>query len=276
MVYSLSMIFVNDINPILFEYGPLSIRWYGLFFAAGLVLNYMILRWIFVREKFLMWHLESLALYLFLGLVIGARFGHVIFYNFGYFAAHPLEIFQIWNGGLSSHGATIGLVAAYFIWIWIHKVKFTKYADFLALPMPLTAAFVRIGNFFNSEIVGLPTNSDFGVVFKRLGEDFPRYPSQLFEAVALLVIFGVLMWLYLRKSRARALRSGASAQKYPPLFLMFVFIFLYFSVRFILEYWKDLHVLPADFPFSMGQALSIFPILVSIGYFSWILFRKKS
>jgi prolipoprotein diacylglyceryl transferase len=267
------MIFVNDINPILFEYGPLSIRWYGLFFATGLVLNYMILRWIFVREKLSIWHLESLALYLFLGLVIGARLGHVFFYNFEYFAAHPLEIFQIWNGGLSSHGATIGLTVALLIWTKVHKVPFSKYVDYLAIPMPLTAAFVRIGNFFNSEIVGLPTNSDFGVVFKKLGEDFPRYPSQLFEAVVLLIIFWILMRLYLGAGQPS--QAGAVRQKYPPLFFLFTFIFLYFSARFILEYWKDLHVLPEGFPLSMGQVLSIIPILISVGYFAWLLFRKK-
>jgi len=273
------MIFINDINPILFEYGPLSIRWYGLFFAIGLVLNYLILRWIFNREKLPATHLDSLALYLFVGLVVGARLGHIIFYNLGYFSAHPFEILQIWNGGLSSHGATIGLVVALLLWAKIYKVKFYKYADFLAIPMPLTAMFVRIGNFFNSEIVGLPTNSNFGVVFKKLGEDFPRYPSQLFEAAALLIVFVVLMWLYLKgkkKDSALAPQNGSRAQNYyPPLFLTFVFIFLYFSARFILEYWKDLHVLPEGFPLSMGQVLSILPILVSVGYFVWAIFRKR-
>ncbi|MFA6992479.1 MAG: prolipoprotein diacylglyceryl transferase [Candidatus Gracilibacteria bacterium] len=265
------MIFVNNLDPILFDFGFAEVRWYGLFFAVGLVLNYLILSKIFRREKLPAAHLESLALYLFLGLVIGARIGHVVFYNFAYFAAHPTEVFAIWNGGLSSHGATIGLLLAYTIWILVHKVKFAKYADLIAIPMPLTAAFVRFGNFFNSEIVGNPTGS-YGIVFKRLGEDFPRHPSQLYEAFALLLIFAVLMWMYFGRKKKED-RALATARAYPPLFFMFTFILFYFVARFFIEYTKDLHVFQESFPLSMGQVLSILPILAALVYFIWIIFR---
>lgn len=263
------MVFINDFSPEMVNFGPISIRWYGLLFAVGIILNYLLVKWIFQREKYPVPDLESLLFYLFPGLVIGARLGEVLFYEPGYFFSNPSEIIKIWHGGLSSHGATIGLFVAYLIWIKVHKAGFTRYADALAIGMPITAAFVRTGNFFNSEIVGIPTGSatvpgKWGVVFKRLGEDFPRHPVQLYEALLSIVIFLILFSAYKKYYRNT-----------PPLFFMFLYIMLYFAGRFIIEFYKDLHVLPEEFPLSMGQVLSILPILISLGYFV-IIFPKQS
>lgn len=251
--------------------GPLEIRWYGLFFAIGILLNYLILKWIFKREKASELDLDSLVIYLFFGLVIGARLGHIIFYNWEYFSSNPIEILKIWNGGLASHGAAVGLLIAYSLWVWIHKANFAKYADMLVIPMPLTAAFVRLGNFFNSEIVGTPTGAngevgDFGIVFKRLGEDFPRHPAQLYEGAASLAIFFVLMLVYKKWFG-----------KLPKLFMTFLYVGLYFVARFGVEYFKDQAFLADTWlGISRGQWLSVIPIGLAAGYFVWRAWKKDA
>lgn len=259
------MIFHHNISPIIADIGPLSLRWYGLLFVIGLVLTYLVLRWIFKREKLDVHDLESVALYLFIGMVVGARLGHIVFYDLTYYLENPLEIFMIWKGGLASHGAAIGVLVAYLLRIWIHKKKFTIYSDLLVIGFPITAGFVRMGNFFNSEIVGQATDGKIGVVFERLGEDFPRYPTQLYESALSFGIFVILLVVYLKWFK-----------KLPPLFLLFIYIFLYFSTRFIVEFWKERHVLSYDIPLSMGQWLSILPVLIAIGYFGLLLIKRKS
>lgn len=262
------MIFTHNIAPEIFTVGPVAIRWYGLLFAVGLVLFYLVARWAFKkafgRGKAVMARLESACIYMFFGLVIGARLGEVLFYEPQYFLSNPVEILKIWNGGLSSHGAAIGLFLAYFLWIFVHKVKFSQYIDALVLGMPLVAGFVRIGNFMNSEIVGVPSGESFGVVFSRLGESFARHPVQLYEGLLSFAVFVVLIWIF-KNYRKRL----------PTLFFMFLYILLYFNGRFVLEFWKDLHVLPASFPLSMGQVLSILPILIGIGGLLF-LFKRSS
>lgn len=257
------MIFIHDLSPELVNLGPLTIRWYGILFSTGIIINYLLVRWIFKREGYPLSDLDSLVTYLFFGLIIGARLGEVLFYEPEYYFRDPAEILRIWHGGLSSHGASIGLFLSYLLWIKIHKVKFTKYADAIILGMPLTAAFVRIGNFFNSEIVGIPTAGSWGVVFKRLGEDFPRHPVQLYEAILSITAFVILFLVYKKYYR-----------KTPPLFFLFLYLMLYFGGRFIVEFWKDLHVLPEWSPLSMGQVLSIIPILMAVGYFTLFFPRQ--
>lgn len=257
------MVYVHDLSPVLIELGPVDIRWYGVLFAGGILLNLFLIRWIFKQEGYPIAHLESLATYLFWGLLVGARLGEILFYEPGYYFRNPSEIIKIWHGGLSSHGAAIGIFAAYLVWIKVHKVKFTRYADAVILGMPVTAAFVRVGNFFNSEIVGTPTGGNWGVVFKRLGEEFPRHPVQLYEAVLSIIVFVILFLVYKRYYR-----------RTPPLFYLFLYLILYFGARFVLEFWKDLHVLPEWFPLSMGQVLSILPVLLAAGYFA-ILFPRQ-
>jgi len=256
--------FYHDISPELLSLGALSIRWYGLFFASGFLLTYLFTRWIFKKEGHPLTDLDSLAIYLFLGMVIGARLGEVLFYNPVYFFSYPLDIIKVWEGGLSSHGAAIGVLVSYLIWLKKHKIKFSKYIDLLVIGMPITAGFVRIGNFFNSEIIGKATNGSWGVVFQQLGEDFPRHPTQLYEADTCFTIFIILFVIYQKYYK-----------KLPPLFMMSLFIFLYFTTRFIIEFWKEKYSLPTDFPLTMGQILSIIPVLFAIGYFIYIYKNGK-
>lgn len=245
--------------------GPVQIRWYGLMFASGILLSYLFIASIFKKQKLEMKNLDSIAVYLFIGLVIGARLGEVIFYTPGYFLQHPLEIFAIWQGGLSSHGAALGLFIAYWLWCRRHKMPFSKHVDAIAMGIPITAMFVRFGNFFNSEIVGIPTNGKWGVIFQQLGEDFPRHPSQLYEAGLNLFILILFIWLYKKKT---AQKEGTQPQPY---FFLAWYLILYFGGRFILEYFKDLHSLPKEFPLSMGQVLSILPVLIGF----WLLWKSR-
>lgn len=256
------MIFTNDLNPILFSGGPLPLRWYGLLFASGLALGYLFVHKAFKRNKFPLEHLESLLVYLFIGIVLGARLGEILFYEPAYYFGHPLEMIKIWKGGLASHGAAIGLFLAYFIWCRVHKIKFSKYVDSITLGIPVVAMFVRIGNFFNSEIYGYPTNGNFGVIFKRLGEDFPRHPAQLYEAALNLGIIALFFFLW---------KKGGTTSR-PPMFFLFLYLLLYFGGRFILEIFKDLHTLPEGFPLSMGQVLSIIPVIFALIYFFFFFF----
>lgn len=256
--------FFHDISPILADIGPLSLRWYGLMFVIGLILSFLMMVWIFKREKLSLVDLESVVIYLFVGLVVGARLGHIVFYDISYYLSNPIEIFAIWKGGLASHGAAIGLFIAYTLWVWIHKKKYSLYVDLMVIAFPITSGFVRLGNFFNSEIVGRATDGSWGVVFQQLGEDFPRHPSQLYESGLSFVIFGILLAVYLKWFK-----------KLPPLFMLFLYVFLYFISRFFVEFWKERHVLTYDIPLSMGQWLSIIPIVIALGYFGWILYKKK-
>ncbi|NIA02247.1 MAG: prolipoprotein diacylglyceryl transferase [Nitrospirae bacterium] len=248
--------FTHNISPEFFSVGPLTIYWYGLLFVIGVVLAYFVLRSIYKEQKYKLEDLDSVGIYLFIGLVVGARLGHIVFYDFDYFWKNPLEILQVWNGGLASHGAAIGVFVAYLVWIAVHKVKFFKYADALVVAFPLVATFVRLGNFVNSEIVGIPTDSAVGVTFVQLGENFARHPVQLYSSLMNLSIFVVLIVLY--KKYYKKSTDG---------FFLFLYMGLYFIGRFVVEFWKDLHALPESFPLSMGQVLSIAPVLIAAVYF---------
>lgn len=258
------MTFIHNISPELVTLGPFSIRWYGLLFVIGFVLSLLATYWVFKREGKDIRQLESLALYILIGMIVGARLGHILFYNLDYYLANPLEIIMIWHGGLASHGAALGVFLAYLIWVKVYKVKFIAYVDLLVIGMPLTATCVRIGNFFNSEIIGKPTDGSWGVIFKKLGEDFPRHPTQIYESLLSLIIFGILFLIYLK-----------FYHNLPKLFLMSSYIFLYFTSRFVVEFWKERHILAVDFPLSMGQILSILPIIVAIGIFIYIFFKNN-
>lgn len=259
------MIFTHNISPVLLELGPIELRWYGLLYAVGLGLFYWVTTWIFKREGFSVKHLDSLVIWLFVGLLVGARLGHVFFYEAEYYLANPLQILAVWNGGLASHGGAIGIFLGYFGWCKFNKVRFNEYVNAIVVGMPLAAGFVRIGNFMNSEILGYPTGSDYGVIFAWLGEDFARHPVQLYSAAMNFVLFGVLLAIYLKWFK-----------KLPKMSLMFVYVFLYFSGRFFVEFWKDLQgPVPEAWGITTGQLLSVGPVVIALIYFAWLFFAPK-
>jgi len=269
-----------DVNPVAIgpvaALGGLEVRWYSLFFALGVVLYYLTTRWLWKRRGFVVSEFETLVVFLFVGLVVGARLGEIFFYQWDYYSSNWVEIFKVWKGGLSSHGATVGLVAAYAcFWLW-KKFKredfsFSKYVDAAAVCMPLVAGFVRLGNFFNSEIVGRATDSVFGVVFALNGESFARHPVQLYEGLLAWAVFAIVFVLYLKGARKGIFAKSG--------FFLFLFVFLYFTGRFFIEFFKEYQILVGSdrlpWGMTMGQALSIVPVVVAVGWAAYRLHPFK-
>ena len=234
-------------DPIVLSIGPVVLRWYGILFAGGFVLGYCIMVALFKRAHYRTEDLDKLLLYIFAGTIIGARLGHCLIYEPDYYLAHPVEILKIWQGGLASHGGTVGVVLAFYLFIkFSRRYRFFDIADMLAVPIALVCTFIRIGNFMNSEILGKPTDSPLGIVFARLGEDFARYPAMLFEAAAYFITFLILAGLYLKWQRR------------PEGFLLALLLFLIYTARFLIEPFKEEQ---ADYStgiaLNVGQLLSI-------------------
>ncbi len=250
---------VWNVDPVLVHLGPLQIRYYGILFALGFLIGYYLFRYFFKKEKVPLTELDKLFWYAILGAVIGARLGHVLFYEPDYYFSHPLEIFAIWHGGLASHGGAIGLLIALYLY---SRKSFNKdylyILDRMAIPTALAGSFIRLGNLFNSEIYGSPTELPWGFIFVRDGQTIPCHPTQLYEALAYLLIFIFLFYLY--KKYNGNLPSGLAIG------WMFLLTFL---ARFLIEFIKLPQVgfetnLINTIGLNMGQLLSLPFIIVGI------------
>lgn len=235
-----------NVSPILIELGPFALRWYGVFFAVAFLVGYRIMEWIYRREGEPTTALDGLLVYVMAGTLIGARLGHCFLYDPVYYISHPIEILQFWKGGLASHGGVFGLLLSVF---WYTRragrPPYPWLLDRLAIPAALGGCFIRVGNFFNSEIVGVPTNGWWAVVFEKL-DSVPRHAVQLYEAVAYLLVFVVLLSAYRRGTGTRA---GALAG---------IFFTSVFFVRLGLEFVKmPQAAYETDFSFRVGQWLSV-------------------
>lgn len=253
-----------DISPEIFSIGPLTVRWYGLFFAFGIVASYYTLHYIFVSEKLPQMMLDKFAVWAVLATVIGARLGHVFFYDWDYYAENPGEILKVWHGGLASHGATIGLILVVILFCYKYKVPFLWLFDRMAVIVPIAAASIRFGNLMNSEMIGTPTSAPWAFVFT--SEDLiPRHPSQLYEALVYLTLY-LVMFLWYRKSKG-AIQGG--------LFVGVMFLVI-FVARFFIEYIKiDQVEFEKDMVINMGQQLSIPFVLLGLAFIVIALVRKK-
>ena len=216
-----------DIDPIAFEIGPLAVRWYGLMYLAGFVSAYAYLCREVKRNR-LNLSCESLGDLLFagvLGVVLGGRLGYVLFYNFAYYMRHPLEIFHIWEGGMSFHGGLAGVLIAAWLFARRHRLAYLQLTDFIAPLVPIGLGAGRLGNFINHELPGRASEVPWAMVFPPmlgLGPE-PRHPSALYEfALEGVVLFAVLWWLS-RKPQSQGLISG-------------LFLLLYGTFRFIVEF----------------------------------------
>src|SRR5262249_53659630 len=194
--------FVWNGDPEIVQFGPLALRWYGLLFASGLLCGYLLLLRIYRREKRSEANLSNLFTYVFFGTVIGARLGNILLYGPEYSSATPGEIPEICHGGRASHGGFAGVLIA--IWLYVRKYRaigFLALPARLAAPAVAAACFIRIGNFFNSEIVGRPSDAPWAVVFLRV-DNLPRHPVMLYEALAYAIISTALYVAYLKTSIA--------------------------------------------------------------------------
>ncbi|WP_232302878.1 prolipoprotein diacylglyceryl transferase [Draconibacterium sediminis] len=242
-----------NVDPEIFSLGPLSIRWYGLLFASGFLIGYYIGEKMLKSENVNQKWIDSLFFYIIIATVVGARLGHVFFYGWDYYSQNPGEIIKVWHGGLASHGGALGiLIAMYLHSRWVTKRTMLWTLDRIVVPTALVAAFIRTGNLMNSEIYGIQTSLPWGVIFERNGETVAKHPTQVYEALAYLISFGVLMYLYWK----------TSAKNRPGL-LLGAFFVLIFLARFFIEFIKeDQEAFEAGMALNMGQWLSVPFVLV--------------
>ena len=258
-------------NPILFDHG-VTIRWYGLMFIIGFFLGYKIMERIFRHEGAPEKWLGTLLIYVAISTIVGARLGHVFFYAWDYYSQHPIEILYTWEGGLASHGGTIGIMIAIILFsIFVTKKSPLWTFDRLVIPIALVGALIRIGNLINSEIFGTATTLPWGFMFLRSRQWHEMYygqachPTQLYEALCYFILFALLMWMYWRKN----------AEQRPGL-LFGVFLIGIFLPRFIIEFIKnDQTAFEADMALNMGQLLSIPFVIAGIVLVIWSLCRPK-
>lgn len=235
-------------DPILFSAGPLTIRWYGLLFVGAFLIGQWMLGRIFAAEGVPRENAERLMIHALLGAVVGARLVHCLFYEPDYYLSHPLAILRIWEGGLASHGGALGMLLA--LWFAARtaqpRLPFLWLIDRVSMPAALGAVFVRVANFLNSEIVGIPTSGRWGVVFESI-DALPRHPAQLYEAIAYALIFAVLLAIYRR-----------SGKRTPEGLLFGVLMALVFSARIVVEFFKTPQAAyEAGQLFTVGQYLSL-------------------
>jgi len=247
-------------DPVLFSLGSLSIRWYGLFFASAFLAGIYILKTIYKKEGLKEEKIDDLLIYLMIGTVVGARLGHVLFYDPSYYFSNPLAILKIWEGGLASHGASVGILLAVYLYTKKHEPNGNLWLlDRLSLAVASAAGLIRIGNFFNSEIVGTASTMPWAIVFARV-DDSARHPVQLYEATGYFLIFAILVMLY-RKYSAQ-LHTGR---------LFGVLLVGVFTSRFFLEFLKIRQAAYGhDNLLSVGQWLSIPFIVAGL----WFIFRS--
>lgn len=249
--------FVHDINPILFEYGSLQIRYYGIIFALGFIISYFILNHLSKKKNF-KFDIDTFLLYEFFGVLIGARFFEVFIYNFSLYSDNIISMFAIWNGGLSFHGGLVGAVIAAYIFARKYKISFYKLADMTVIPVALALAFGRIANFINGELYGRITDLPWAVKFP--GVDGFRHPSQLYESAKNFFIFFVLWFL--------------KNKKLPPGFLFWSFITMYSILRFIIEFVREPTRHGIIYGLTFGQWLNV-PLII-IGIYFLIKLRKNN
>ncbi|HEV8244220.1 MAG TPA: prolipoprotein diacylglyceryl transferase [Polyangiaceae bacterium] len=242
-----------------------ELRYYSALFLGVFLGGYSLLKWQIVRGGGRAEDAGDFIVYGVLGVLIGARLGHVIFYDLDKAIADPAWIFKIWTGGLASHGAVMGLILAMWIFTKRRGIPFLEGADRFSLAAALGATLVRVGNWFNSEIVGRKTNQTWGVWFPRV-DDVPtyRYPTQLYEITLGL---SVLLALYL-------IDKKLGREKRPRGALIASFFALYFSGRFFIEFFKEYEGIPSTSPLTMGQYLSIPGILIGWLGLYWS-FKKR-
>ncbi len=255
----MNLLYVNwDVSPEIFNISGFPLKYYGILFLTGLVLCYTILKAIYKKENLSTQAHEALFSYAFIGILVGARLGHCLFYDFDYYAQHPVEIFlPIQKGadgvyhfsgyaGLASHGGGIGLMIMLLIYARKFSIKFMTVLDIIAIATPLAGAFIRLGNLMNSEIIGTPSNAPWAFIFRQI-DNIPRHPAQLYEAICYLIIFLLVYSVY----KKNIFKVGKG-------FYFGITTLLIFIVRFFVEFIKvDQVDFEKGMTLNMGQILSI-------------------
>lgn len=252
--------FVWDIDPILVSLGALKIRWYGLMFASAFMASYSMMAWIYKRENKNVEDLDSLLWYLAIGTIVGARLAHCLFYDPAYYFSHPIKFLAIWEGGLASHGGFVGILVALYLYKRKTGDSYLWLMDRVAFSGALATVLIRIGNFFNSEILGLPTDAPWAIIFARI-DNLPRHPVQLYESFSYLLVFAVLFLVY-KKTAFKPIKG----------LLFGLYTALVFMARFFLEFYKTRQESYShEFWMTTGQMLSIPFFLAGVIFIVWSL-----
>ena len=269
-----------DVNPELFTVFGREIRWYGLLWVIGLIVAVYIVQRIYEKEKLPQKWFDSLFVYMMVGIIVGARLGHCLFYEPAYYLAHPLEILKIWEGGLASHGGVVGIIIA----VWLYSKRVTKKSmlwtfDRVIVPTGFTSAFIRLGNLMNHEIYGGPTTEPWGFRFIeninawRAGAPAiytePSHPTQIYEAIIYFIVFFVTMYLYWKTNAKQ--KQG---------FILGVAMIMIFLSRFFIEFLKNVQVqseivMRENTGLILGQWLSI-PFVIWGVWLIWNSMRKAN
>lgn len=252
---------VWNVSPEIARFGPLALRWYGLFFALGFILGYGIMAQFYRFEGRSEKNLSALLAYLVLGTIIGARLGHTLLYQPDYYLKRPWEILMIWQGGLASHGGFAGVLIALCLYLRSHReMSFLELADRIAIPSLLAGSLIRIGNFFNSEILGSPSDLPWAIIFGRV-DTVPRHPAMLYESISYFAIF---CGLYVAYWKTRAVQIPGR--------VLGLSLAIPFLARFSIEFVKEEQVPFEEGMFlNMGQLLSIPFILTGL----FLLYRAR-
>ncbi len=252
--------FTNNFDPVAFEIFSFSIRWYSLSYIFGLIFGWIYCKKILIKSTTLHKFFEDYISYLIFGIIIGGRLGYVFFYNFQYFLTNPIEILMIWNGGMSFHGALIGIVFSSYLFSKKNDQDILTFLDLVSITAPVGIFLGRIANFINGELVGKVTGSNWGVIFPGYDEKL-RHPSQLYEAFLEGVILFILMNIFFFKKNYK---TGTCS---------FMFLIIYGFFRILSEFFRepDLQIGYLFGNISMGMLLSA--IMVLIGF---IIYLKRN
>ena len=260
------------IPPTIVSFGPIALRWYSVMYVVGYVLGYRLVlkRLEHRRSKLSRAELDSLIWYLVAGMLVGARLFYVLVYGRAEYAAHPLEAFAVWRGGLSFHGAIIGMTIAIILFARRYRFPVLALTDLVALCGTPGLFFGRIGNFINGELYGRPTNVPWAMIFPTDPQHLPRHPSQLYEAFAegvvlSAVLWGIDRWAYLRGHDRTGLTTG-------------VFLVGYAIIRFCLEFTRepDAQLGLVVGALSMGQLLSTIMFVAGAALLAWVYLRREA
>jgi phosphatidylglycerol:prolipoprotein diacylglycerol transferase len=259
------MLTYPEIDPVLLHLGPLKIRWYGLMYVFGFIASYFLVKKQIRDFRFasLAAHFENLNIVLIISIIIGGRLGYVLFYNLPYYLEHPLQIPATWSGGMSFHGAAIGLISAGVIFCRLKKISFWKTADIYVVTIPIGLGLGRFGNFINAELFGRATELPWGMVFPG-GGPIARHPSQLYEVVLEGVILFILLW-------ANRNKPWRTERYWPHGSLLALFLIGYGVFRTLVEFFRepDPQIGIMFNLLTMGQLLSC--IMILGGTVLWIL-----
>lgn len=260
------MLRAPDFDPVAIKIGPLGIHWYGLMYIVGFVAGW----WLGVYRAgrpdsgWRKQEISDLLVYVAFGIVIGGRLGYVLFYNPGHYLANPLEVIQIWKGGMSFHGGLIGVILAMVLYARKTERSLLAVTDFIAPLVPIGLGTGRIGNFINHELWGRVTDAPWGILFRGAGPE-PRHPSQLYEFALEGVLLFTILWLYSAKPRSTGAVSG-------------LFLLCYGLFRFIIEFVRepDAHLGYLAFGWiTMGHVLSVPMMLIGTGLLWWAYSKMR-